>query len=92
MMPYLWVAEYSDINLNLILRNIQGFYSLSGHVLPQDLATLQSRNIRVFAFFIILKLDWHIGSIAAEMPVEFQTDAINIAYNLAASRLYEIWR
>ena len=61
-------------------------------VLPQDLAKSRSREILVQTFTIALKFDRHIGSKAAEMPVEFQSDTIIITSNLATSRLHEIWR
>ena len=61
-------------------------------VLPQDLLMSRSREIRVYAFPIALKFDWHLGSSAAEMPVKYQSDKIIIRPNLAASRLHETWR
>ena len=39
---------------------------------------------------IALKLDRHIGSSTAEMPVKFQSDMIIITSNSTASRLHEI--
>ena len=41
---------------------------------------------------IALKFDRHIGSTAAEVPVEFQSDRTILNTILAASRLYEILR
>ena len=61
-------------------------------VLPQDLVESRSRDIRVQTFPISLKSDRHLGGSAAEMPVYFQSDTINITPNPVASRLYEIWR
>ena len=39
---------------------------------------------------IALKFDWHIGNIAAEVPVKFQSDRTILNTNLAASRFCEI--
>ena len=41
---------------------------------------------------IALKFDRHIDSIAADVPVKFQSDRTIINTNLAASRLHEILR
>ena len=61
-------------------------------VLPQDLVTSRSREIRVYTFTIAVKFERHLASGVAEVPVEFQSDTIIITPNLAASRLHEIWR
>ena len=50
------------------------------------------RKIRVYTFQMIPKFDWHLGGSAAEMLIKFQSDAIIITSNLAASRLHEILR
>ena len=55
-------------------------------VLRQDLVKSRGRKVRIGTFLIVLEFDWHLGSSAAELPVEFQTDRIIIAPNLAASR------
>ena len=60
------------------------------NVLPQDLLKFRSREIRVYTFPIALKLNKHLGSSAAEMPVKFQSDAIIIVANLADSIIFEI--
>ena len=39
-----------------------------------------------------LKFDGHIGSIAADVPVKFQSERTILNTNLAASKLYEILR
>ena len=61
-------------------------------VLPQDLVKFRGREIPVQTVSIALKFDRHLDSSAAEMPVKFQSDAIIITSNLAASRLHEILR
>ena len=57
--------------------------------LPQDLVKSRSREIRVHTFPNALKFDRHIGSSA---DVKFQSDRIIITFDLAVSRLREIWR
>ena len=61
-------------------------------VSPHDLVKSRSREIRVYTFPIALIFYKHLRSIAAEMPVKFQSDAIIITSNLAASRLHDTWR
>ena len=63
----------------------QGLYS-------QDFVNSRSREIRVLTFPIALKFGRYLGSAAAEVPVQFQSDTTIAASNLAASRLHEIWR
>ena len=51
----------------------------------------RSREIRGETFLsIALKFDGHLCSRFAEKPVEFQSEDVIIASNLAASRLHEI--
>ena len=57
-------------------------------VFPQNLVKPRSREIHVKAFPIGLKFDRHMDSIAAKMPVTFQSDII-ITSHLTASRLRE---
>ena len=46
----------------------------------------QSHEIQAQTFPIALKFDWHLGSSAAEMSVNFQSDTIIITSNPMASR------
>ena len=39
-----------------------------------------------------MKIDSHLGSNAAEVPVKYHNDTIIITSDLAASGLHEIWR
>ena len=72
---------------------IQGLYSLSGKTSYRKISwSLEAAKFVFRLFPIALKLDNHLGSNAAEMPVKFQNDTIIITPNLAASRLREIWR
>ena len=62
-------------------------------VLPQDLVKTRSREIGCYNDHIALKFDRHLGSAAAEVPVEFQSDWNRQKNpNLVASRLHEILR
>ena len=59
--------------------------------LRQVLLKTRRREIRVYTFPIALNLERHIGSSAAVIPVQFQSDTIIISSNLAATRLHDIW-
>ena len=86
-------TKYHDCILYLTLYILLDLYSLSGRkILPQDLVKSRSHEIRVQIFPIALKFDRYLGSSAAEMPVKYQNDTINITCNLVALRLHEIWR
>ena len=71
---------------------IQSLYSLRTDFLPQNLLKSRSRKIWVYTFPIALKFDRRLGSSAAEMPDNLQSDTIIITSNLVASKLHEIWR
>ena len=70
----------------------ESLFTKGTDVFPQDIVKSRSREIRVYTFPIALKFERHPGSIAAEMPVKFESDMVNIDPNLAASRLHEILR
>ena len=59
------------------------FTKRSDDVSPQDLAKSGSRVVQMFTFPITLQFDRHLGSSAAYLPVNFQSDTIFITYNLA---------
>ena len=59
-------------------------------VLPQDLVKSRSCEIGCYNDPIVLKIDMHLGSAAAEVDVTFQNDCKNLILNLVASRLHEI--
>ena len=61
-------------------------------VLPPNLMKSRSREIGRYNDRFALKLDGHLGSTAAEMPVKFQSDCKSLNPNLVASRLNEILR
>ena len=65
-----------------------GFYSLSGKA--PTLVKSRSREIGCYNDRIALKFDMHLGSVAAEVPVKFQSSWTSINPNLAPSRLNEI--
>ena len=70
-----------------------GFYSLSGRTSYQKISRiLEAANFMFRRFSIVLEFDKHLGSSAAETPVEFLGDTTIIIPNLAASRLHEILR
>ena len=52
---------------------------------------LDAWEIRIYTFPIAEKFDRHLSSSTAWVPVKLQKDTIFITYNLAASRLLEIW-
>ena len=54
-------------------------------VLPQDFVQSRSRGIRVYTFPIALQFDRHLGSSAADMPVNLRT--IRSLYN----QIYWLW-
>ena len=58
----------------------------------QYLMKSRSRDITCYYDRISLKFDRRLGSVAAEMPVEFQNDSKSLTQNLVASRLHEIFR
>ena len=60
-------------------------------VLPPNLVKSRNRGIGFYNVRFALKLDRHLGSDAAEMPVQFQSDWKSLNPNLAASRLQEIF-
>ena len=61
-------------------------------VFPQDFVKSRSREIWIYTFPIALKIDRHLGSSTAAMPVKFQSDTNIITSNCVASRLHEILR
>ena len=61
-------------------------------VSPQDIVKSRSREIGCYNDHIALKFDRHLGSVAAEVPVKFQSDWKSLNPNLAASRLHKILR
>ena len=61
-------------------------------VLSWDLVKSRSREICIKNCSIALKFDRHFGSIAADVPVKFQSDTTILSTNLVASRLHEILR
>ena len=70
----------------------QGLYSLRGRTSDRKISRSLEATKFVFRLSqIALKLDRHLGSIAVEMPIKFETDAIIITSNIAATRLHEIW-
>ena len=74
-----------DKTSSAILNPPQGLYSLSGRTSYRKISwslKSRSREVRVQTFPIALKLDRHIGSNAAQMPVKFQSDTIMITSNL----------
>ena len=61
-------------------------------VLPLNLVKSRCREIGIYDDRIVLKLVRHLGSAAADLPVEFQSDWKSLNPNLAASSLNEILR
>ena len=61
-------------------------------VLSSDLVKTRSHEIGTLNGRIAVKFDRPIGSIAAEVPVKFQSDRTIQNTNLAASKLHEILR
>ena len=59
-------------------------------VLPPNLVKSRSREIGCYNDRFALKVNRHLGSGAAEVPVKFQNDGTSLNPNLAASRLREI--
>ena len=58
--------------------------------LPQDIVKSRSREIGCYNERTALVFDRYIGSIAADVPVKFQSDWKSLNPNLAASGLHEI--
>ena len=76
---------------------VLGLYSLSGRTSYHKISgSLEAARFGCRLFQSIWNLTGttavHIGSSAVEMPVQFQSVAINLTPNLAPSRLHEIWR
>ena len=61
-------------------------------VLPPNLVKSRSREIGCCNGRIALKFDKYLGSVAADVPVKFQSNWKSLNPNLAASRLHEILR
>ena len=59
-------------------------------VLSQDLMKPRSQEIGCYIAGIALKFDRHLGSAAAEVPVDFQSDCKSLNPNLAVSGLREL--
>ena len=62
------------------------------YVLPINLMKSRSCEIECYNDRFALKFDRHLGSVAAEVPVKFQSNWKSLNPNLAASRLHEILR
>ena len=58
--------------------------------LQQDLVKFRSREIRCYNDRIALKLDRHLNSAAAEVPVKIQSDFKSLSANPTGSRLHKI--
>ena len=63
---------------------VQGLYSLSG--LTARSREVSNAKIPVYTFLMAMKLDWHLGSSAAQPAVKFQSVAIILTHNFTASR------
>ena len=61
-------------------------------VLPRDFVKSRSREIRCYNHRIDLKIDMHLDSTVAEVPVKFHSDWKSLNPNRVASRLHEILR
>ena len=59
-------------------------------VLPQNLVKSRSREIVCINDRFALQFYRHLGSVAAEVPVKFQSNWKSLNPNLATSRLHEI--
>ena len=68
----------------------QGLYSLSRPTSYGKISKFWSREIVCCDDHIVLELDRHLSSAAAEISVKFQNDWKSLNSNLAASRLQEI--
>ena len=62
--------------------NPEPLFTKRTDVLPQDIVKILSRKIQIQTFQIAVKFDRDLGSSAAEMPVKFQRDTVNIASNI----------
>ena len=72
---------------------LQGLYSLSGKMSYRKISwSFEATGFGFRLFQSLRKVDSRIGSTTAEIPAQFQSDAIIITSNLAAWRLHEIWR
>ena len=70
-----------------------GRLNIQQDVLSQILVKSRSREICIYNWPISLKFDRHFGSIAADVPVKFQSDTTIQSTNLVASRLHKIlWK
>ena len=68
------------------------FFTKPYFALPHDLAMSRSREIVCYSDRIALKFDRRVGSSAAEMPVNFQSDSTTLIQYLMAAKLCEIRR
>ena len=82
-----WI-KFSQINVMpsvpcqiRILQDPGHLFTQRTDVLPRDLVTYRSRDIRVKTFQIALKFDRHLGSGATEIRVKFQSNTVFIRSN-----------
>ena len=86
-------ASSSAISLPYFSRNIPGrLFTKRIDVLPHDLVKSENREIGCYNNHITLKFDSHLGSVAADVPVKFQSDRKSLNPNLPPSGLHEILR
>ena len=82
-----WI-KFSQINVMpsvlcqiRILQDPCHLFTQRTDVLPRDLLTYRSGDIRVKTFQIALKFDRHLGSRATEIPSKFQSNTVFIRSN-----------
>ena len=86
-------SAFHSLKLNGMLWSSSGpLFTKRLGVLPPNLVKSRSREIGCYNDRIALKFDRHLGSTAADLPVNFQSDMKSLNPNLAASRLDEILR
>ena len=88
-----WHISDRTFELIQIWRILQGLYSLSGKTSYRQISwSLEAARLSVINDRFALKFDRHLGSVAAEVPVKFQSNWKSLNLNLATSRLHEILR
>ena len=65
-------------------------FNIRLNVLLQDLAKSRSREIGDLNYRIAMKFGGHVGSTAADVPVEFQSDRVILKTKLADSKHCEM--
>ena len=91
--PKNWIHDALNISCHRHIssqyKNTLGLYSLCGKT-PYRKISWSLEAARMYMIMIVSLWDRHLGNVAAEVPVKFQSDWISMDPNPAASKFHEI--